>query len=165
MDTNLYKTASTMNSKSFIGLLLLFTGGGFIGYGVTREPEVPAYVLLAGFILLGTGGFLFGSLFGKNKPLGKSPVATLVLLYAGFTLLGVYQLAKGNPQDAMSSLGIALAFDPFDPKVTWKQRPIWQKMWLVFHLTLVLFLLAGMLSDAGFIKDMQAGFRDGFRGQ
>lgn len=155
-----------MNSRSFIGLLLIFTGGGFIGYGVTRDPDIPVYVLLAGFILLGTGGFLFGSLFGKNKPLDKSsPLTTMILLYAGFTLLGVYQLAKGNPQDAMSSLGIALAFDPFDPKVTWKQRPIWQKMWLVFHLTLVLFLLAGMLSDAGFIKDMQAGFRDGFRGQ
>jgi hypothetical protein len=32
------------------------------------------------------------------------------------------------------NLGIALAFDPFDQNQTWKERPFWQKAWLILHL-------------------------------
>jgi hypothetical protein len=38
---------------------------------------------------------------------------------------------------AASFLGIALAFDPFDVDQGWKQRPLWQKAILIFHLALV----------------------------
>ena len=150
-----------MTIKSFTGLVLLITGGGFIGYGLNREPEIHGYMLIAGFILLGVGGFLFGSLFGKNTGTLQTPARIMPLLYAGFTLLGVYQLFKGSPQDSMSSLGIALAFDPFNPNISWKQRPVWQKIWLVIHLTTVLVLLAGLFTDASFLQDLQEGFNNG----
>jgi hypothetical protein len=29
------------------------------------------------------------------------------------------------------ALGISLAFDPFDPNVPWKQRPLLAKLWLL----------------------------------
>jgi hypothetical protein len=41
-----------------------------------------------------------------------------------------------NYGEAAIHLGIALAFDPFDQAITWKERPIWQSAWLVVHLTL-----------------------------
>ena len=55
-------------------------------------------------------------------------------LYAGFTLLGFYYLLTGRYQDAPIYLGIALAFDPFDPKMPWDKRPSWQKLVLIVHL-------------------------------
>jgi hypothetical protein len=38
---------------------------------------------------------------------------------------------------AAASLGIGLAFDPFDTEQKWNDRPIWQKVILVIHLVLV----------------------------
>jgi hypothetical protein len=58
------------------------------------------------------------------------------LLYAGFTLFGIYKLATMNYSEAAMHLGIALAFDPFDQTITWKERPLWQRAWLVVHLAL-----------------------------
>lgn len=56
-------------------------------------------------------------------------------LYVGFLLLGLYQsiVIKDYIQSG-ASLGIALAFDPFDQNVTWKERPVWQKITLIVHL-------------------------------
>ena len=42
--------------------------------------------------------------------------------------------------DATMYLGLALAFDPFDVNQPWKERPIWQKAWLIIHLALVALL-------------------------
>lgn len=39
--------------------------------------------------------------------------------------------------EAAASLGIGLAFDPFDTAQTWNDRPTWQKAVLVLHLALV----------------------------
>jgi hypothetical protein len=36
-----------------------------------------------------------------------------------------------------SSLGIALAFDPFNPDQKWKERPFWQKAVIIIHITFV----------------------------
>jgi hypothetical protein len=30
-----------------------------------------------------------------------------------------------------------LVFDPFDPQQTWKERPLWKKVCLFVHLTVV----------------------------
>jgi hypothetical protein len=59
-------------------------------------------------------------------------------LYIGFLLLGLYQAfySKDYMQSA-ASLGIALAFDPFDAEQKWNDRPTWQKALLIFHLVLV----------------------------
>lgn len=54
------------------------------------------------------------------------------LLHGGFVALGLYYLiASNDPLQAAATLGISLAFDPFDPDVPWKQRPLLQKLWLL----------------------------------
>lgn len=59
-------------------------------------------------------------------------------LYIGFLLLGLFQaLFSKDYMQAASSMGIALAFDPFDPEQKWNERPTWQKMVLILHLGLV----------------------------
>lgn len=55
-------------------------------------------------------------------------------LYAGFTLFGIYKLVTGHFGEAAMHFGIALAFDPFDQSVSWKERPFWQRAWLLIHL-------------------------------
>ena len=59
-------------------------------------------------------------------------------LYIGFLLLGLYQaiVSKDYMQSA-SSLGIGLAFDPFNLEQKWNDRPTWQKAVLIIHLALV----------------------------
>ena len=59
-------------------------------------------------------------------------------LYIGFMLLGLFQafFSKDYMQVA-SSLGIGLAFDPFDTEQKWNERPTWQKVVLFAHLALV----------------------------
>ena len=62
-------------------------------------------------------------------------------LYGTFAVLAIYFLATHRIAEAMSNLGIALIFDPFDQKVTWSNRPAYQQIWLVVHLSIVLGLL------------------------
>jgi len=60
------------------------------------------------------------------------------LLYGGFVLFGLYYAVfSKNFGDAGMMLGIALAFDPFDQKQPFNERPNWQKVWLIVHLILV----------------------------
>lgn len=59
-------------------------------------------------------------------------------LYIGFLCLGIYQsLFTKDYVQAASSMGIALAFDPFDTEQKWNERPVWQKGVLIIHLALV----------------------------
>jgi hypothetical protein len=58
-------------------------------------------------------------------------------LYIGFVVLGFYQaIANQDYIQAASSLVIGMAFDPFNPNQTWKERPLWQKAALIIHLGL-----------------------------
>jgi mannose/fructose/N-acetylgalactosamine-specific phosphotransferase system component IIC len=60
------------------------------------------------------------------------------LLYIGFLILGVYQaLFSKDYMQATATLGIALAFDPFNTEQKWNERPKWQKAVLIIHLTIV----------------------------
>ena len=69
----------------------------------------------------------------------KSPVNKY--LYIGFLLLGVVQgFFLKDPMQAAASLGIGLAFDPFNTEQKWNDRPAWQKGVLILNLL----LLAGM---------------------
>ena len=62
-------------------------------------------------------------------------------LYVGFVLVGLFQgLFSKDLGSAMSSLCIALAFNPWGSK-NWKEAPVWQKAILLVHLVLVLGLL------------------------
>ena len=59
-------------------------------------------------------------------------------LYIGFLLLGMYQaLFSKDYMEAAASLGIGMAFDPFDQEQKWNERPKWQKSVLIIHLALV----------------------------
>jgi hypothetical protein len=47
-------------------------------------------------------------------------------LYIGFLLLGLYQaIFSKDYVQAAASLGIGLAFDPFNPEQKWNDRPTW----------------------------------------
>ena len=58
-------------------------------------------------------------------------------LYIGFLLLGLFQaFFSKDYMQASASLGIALAFDPFNQEQKWNDRPTWQKAVLIVHLAL-----------------------------
>lgn len=60
------------------------------------------------------------------------------ILYIGFLLLGLFQaIFSKDYMQATASLGIGLAFDPFDTEQKWNDRPTWQKTVLIVHLALV----------------------------
>ncbi len=79
----------------------------------------------------------------------KSNQKIMQFLYGGFTALGIFQAIRGEFNQAAIHLGIALAFDPFNPNQTWKELPLWQKAALLIHLGLC----------AGFFA-YQIGFND-----
>jgi hypothetical protein len=57
-------------------------------------------------------------------------------IYVGLTLSGiVLMFIVKDRMIGIANLGLALAFDPFNPKITWKERPVYQKRWLIVHLT------------------------------
>ena len=59
-------------------------------------------------------------------------------LYIGFLLLGLFQaIFSKDYMQASASLGIALAFDPFNTEQKWNERPKWQKAVLIIHLALI----------------------------
>ena len=63
-------------------------------------------------------------------------------IYAGFVLLALYYLfIQKDMSSASIQLGIALAFDPFNQEQPWKERPRWQQVWLILHLSIVLVLI------------------------
>jgi hypothetical protein len=60
-------------------------------------------------------------------------------LYIAFTILGVLYLIFGSDKvHAVSQLGIALIFDPFNQNQPFSQRPLYQKVWLFVHVGVVL---------------------------
>jgi uncharacterized membrane protein len=63
-------------------------------------------------------------------------------LYGAFVVLGLYfLLAYKDISTAISNFGIALIFDPFDQKVNWVSRPMYQRVWLIVHVVMVFCLL------------------------
>lgn len=59
------------------------------------------------------------------------------IAYTLFVLLAVYQIVINKDYiEAATNLGIGLIFDPFNPKVSWQDRPLWQRAWLIIHLAL-----------------------------
>ncbi len=59
--------------------------------------------------------------------------------YGAFVLLGLYfLLVSKDLSAAVSNWGIALVFDPFDQRVKWSDRRLWQKVWLLIHLLVLI---------------------------
>jgi hypothetical protein len=66
----------------------------------------------------------------------KSPFNKYI--YLGFLLLGLFQaIFLKNYMEAAASLGIGLAFDPFDTAQKWGDRPVWKRAVLIINLALV----------------------------
>ena len=59
-------------------------------------------------------------------------------LYIGFIIMALYQtFFTKDCMQAAASMGIGLAFDPFDTEQKWNDRPTWQKAVLIIHLAAV----------------------------
>lgn len=83
----------------------------------------------------------------ESKPIGNTDRTKIFnrVLYTAFVLVAIYLLAiQHQVAEAMSSLGLALIFDPFVP-LAWEQRPRYQKIWLLVHVTAVFALLGWMV--------------------
>lgn len=61
------------------------------------------------------------------------------ILYTAFTLIGIlYWIFGTDKSNGIAQLGIALIFDPFNPRQPFGQRPTYQKVWLFGHVAVVL---------------------------
>ncbi len=58
--------------------------------------------------------------------------------YAVFVLTGLFFLVKKDFSQATIFLGLALVFDPFDIKVAFNKRPLYQRIWLIVHFVFTL---------------------------
>jgi hypothetical protein len=86
--------------------------------------------------------------FANNESGQKK--GTLIVVRSLYILscsLGVYFLIAERLPDAMTTFGVALAFDPYDHTVPWKDRPVYQKLTLIAHLAMVIVLLVVMQID------------------
>lgn len=67
--------------------------------------------------------------------------------YGIFVLAGISFLITKDASNAVIFWGLALIFDPFDINQPWKERPLYQKVWLIVHLAITFavfgFLIAG----------------------
>ena len=85
-------------------------------------------------------------------------------LYLGFLLLGIFQaFFSKDYMQAAASLGIALAFDPFNQEQKWNERPTWQKAVLIIHLAVVAGLFGYMIGNDK--SDFRMGIKDGWQGK
>lgn len=63
--------------------------------------------------------------------------------YGIFVLAGIYFLIRKDYSNAVVFWGLAPIFEPFDSKIPFGKRPLYQKLWLVVHviITLIGFVL------------------------
>jgi hypothetical protein len=66
----------------------------------------------------------------------KQSVQVNRFTYILYLVLVAYLFFKGDIEWAITNLGVALVFDPFDANVKWQNRPRYQKVWLIVHVTL-----------------------------
>jgi hypothetical protein len=74
---------------------------------------------------------------GKTNNLNGMATKFNKYIYLVLVVLGVIYLVEKSTGQAVIYLGIALAFDPFNPDQKWNDRPSWQKMLLLVHLAVV----------------------------
>lgn len=85
----------------------------------------------------------------NSQPKDKSLLFNRAMYVAFIAFSSYFLLVDKDLASAMSNLGIALIFDPFNPKIAWNNRPRYQRAWLLIHVSLVL-LIAGYLLLHGF---------------
>lgn len=62
--------------------------------------------------------------------------------YGVFLLAGIYFLIRKDYGNAVLFFGLAPIFDPFDAKIPYGKRPLYQKIWLMIHVTITMVSLA-----------------------
>lgn len=63
-------------------------------------------------------------------------------IYIAFVLIGIIAIIfTKSVGQSIVYLGIALAFDPFDTSLAFPNRPQWQKLTLITHLSIVFGLI------------------------
>jgi hypothetical protein len=78
--------------------------------------------------------------YSENRAMNPSAASTRSMnwnrwAYGLLTVTGLLSLLLGTDRSlAPMLLCFALVADPFDQRVTWKERPLWQRAWLVVHL-------------------------------
>lgn len=71
----------------------------------------------------------------KTKPQnGKFEKAA----YAVFVLAGIYFLIRKDYSNAVVFWGLAPIFEPFDAKIPFGKRPLYQRIWLIAHVLITL---------------------------
>jgi hypothetical protein len=65
--------------------------------------------------------------------------STQINRYAYILFMGlvIYLVFKGDYDWALTNMGVALVFDPFDASVKWQDRPRYQKAWLLIHVAIM----------------------------
>lgn len=72
----------------------------------------------------------------------KSTLKFNPILYTALVLVSLLHFfVSVDLMSGVITLNLALAFDPFDQHQPWNERPLWQRIWLVFHLSLGIGLL------------------------
>lgn len=72
------------------------------------------------------------------------------IAYTLFMLLALYQIIINKDYiEAATNMGIGLIFDPFNPKVSWTDRPVWQRAWLIVHLAMAAALFGYVVGVVG----------------
>lgn len=155
--------------KIIWGICLMLVGGMLTVLGLTAAEGVRAAYVFIGFTLIGVGGYLFESVYREELKVLKEPTAVsgteskiYTAAYWLCLLLGAWQVFSQGVAEGMSTIGIALIFDPFDASRSWGEKKVWQRIWLIAHLaltfTLLGFLLSGQASwlDAVLAKFFQA---------
>ena len=65
--------------------------------------------------------------------------------YTLFLVLVVYLIIVKDYEMAVTNMGIALVFDPFDATVKWQDRPSYQRVWLITHVAIAFIGLGCLL--------------------
>ncbi len=60
------------------------------------------------------------------------------LIYGVFVIAAIIFLCVKDYTNFMIFGGISLAFDPFDQSQAFNKRPMWQRIWLVVHVVIVM---------------------------
>jgi hypothetical protein len=152
--------------KIIWSICLMVVGGMLVGLGLTAASGVRATYVLIGLTIVGVGGYLFGSNFQEQPKVLTEPNSTsgtesklYAVAYWLCLLLGFWQVFSQGVSEGMSTIGIALIFDPFDASRAWGEKKLWQRMWLIAHLALTFTLLGFALSgEASWLDAVLAKF-------
>ena len=69
------------------------------------------------------------------------------IIYIAFLVAAIIFVCSKDLSSAMCFGGIGFAFDPFDQSQAFNKRPMWQRVWLMVHVTGVLAILILLLMD------------------